>query len=217
MKLLKNIISYFFEIPIEKRQSTFSGTIEVALHKGQYKLSTNNAIYSFGTKYTSFDLAFKAINLQKYTFKNVLILGVGLGSVIQLLEKYSKVQSITAVDIDSEIIDLAKKYLPTSINDIKYICEDAFTYLENHTDKYDLILADIFIDDKTPMQFMQTDFLNALNKTLNKNGWLLYSKINDSNFNKIENEQFEIKFSAVFNDSFSVDTNGNKMYVYCNR
>ena len=67
------------------------------------------------------------------------------------------------------------------------------------------------------MQFMQTDFLNALNKTLNKNGWLLYSKINDSNFSKIENEQFEIKFSAVFNDSFSVDTNGNKMYVYCNR
>lgn len=215
--MLKNIISYFFEIPIEKRQSTFSGIIEVALHKGQYKLSTNNAIYSFGTKYTSFDLAFKAINLQKYTFKNVLILGVGLGSVIQLLEKYSKVQSITAVDIDSVIIDLAKKYLPTSINDIEYFCEDAFSFIENHTTKYDLILADIFIDDKTPMQFMQANFLEALSKNIAPNGWLLYSKINDSNFSKIENEQFALKFSKVFKDSFSVDTNGNKMYVHCNK
>lgn len=217
MKTVKKIFSYFFELPVEKRQSDYSGNIEVTLHQGQYKLSTNNAIYSFGTNYTSFDVAFKALNIQNFSFENVLILGVGLGSIIQLLEKYSKVQAITAVDIDNVIIDLAKKYLPTHNKNIEYICADALAFIEKNQYQYDLVLADIFIDDKTPMPFMQNNFLEYLRYAVAPNGWLLYSKINDSNIGKIENEQFGSKFSSIFNNSFSIDAIGNKMFVWINK
>ena len=52
---LKKILSYFFEFSIEKRQSEFSGEVVVSLSKGEYMLSTQNAIYSYGNykKYNS--------------------------------------------------------------------------------------------------------------------------------------------------------------------
>jgi predicted membrane-bound spermidine synthase len=87
----------------------------VALSHGQYKLSTQNAIYSYGKKYTSFDKAFNAIDIQQQKVESVLVLGFGLGSVVDLLENHPSIKKIIAVDADEVIIDLAKKYLQSGL------------------------------------------------------------------------------------------------------
>lgn len=218
MLFLKKILSYIVDFPLEKQQSNFSGEVVVALSDGQYKLSTQNAIYSFGKKYTSFDVAFKAIDIQHQPIKTVLVLGFGLGSVVELLDNHQSIQTITAIDADSVIIDLAKKYLQSSFNNnIEFICDDAIHFVYNSKEKFDLVLFDVFIDTETPIPFMQKDFLVALKNQVNKNGLLLYSKINDSNVSKIENEQFESIFTEVYNESFSIDTNGNKVFTWINK
>ena len=101
---LKKILSYIFDFPIEKRQSRFSGEVIVSFHKGQYKLSTANAIYSFGKNYTSFDIAFKTLDIQNINIENVLVLGFGLGSVVDLLEYHPAIKNITESDIDEMIV-----------------------------------------------------------------------------------------------------------------
>lgn len=205
------------DIPVEKQQSKFSQEIAVSVDQGQYKLSTRNAIYSFGKKYTSFQKAFKAINIEKIEIKDVLVLGFGLGSVVDLLENQPTIQRITAVDIDDVILDLAKKYLYAAIKDkVNYVCSDAELFINNHQDAFDLVIFDVFIDDLTPIQFMEQSFLVKLKNVVSKNGILLFSKIDHSHKSKIENAQFEKAFSKVFTNSFSIDANGNKIFTWIN-
>jgi spermidine synthase len=215
---LNHVLSYLFDLSVEKKTSDFSGIVEVSLSSGQYKLSTQNAVYSFGKKYTSFDVAFNSIDILNRQIKTVLVLGFGLGSVVDLLENHPTIQQIKAVDADKVIIELAKKYLQTNLkNKVEYVCEDAEKFvLVNHDKQYDLVLFDVFIEDETPMNFMKQSFLESLKKLVSNNGLLLFSKINDSNKSKIENDQFEKIFSAVFHDSFSIDTNGNKVFSWIN-
>jgi spermidine synthase len=218
LKQLKHILSYFFDIALEKRQSAFSGEVAVALSHGQYKLSTQNAIYSYGKKYTSFDKAFKAIDIRQQKVKSVLVLGFGLGSVVDLLENHTSIEKIIAVDADEVIIDLAKKYLQSGLKSkVEYCCSDAASFINTTHEKFDLILFDVFIEELTPIQFMQVDFLSNLKKNSAANGILLFSKIDDSFRSKIENAQFEKNFTAVFPEAFSIDANGNKVFAWYNK
>jgi spermidine synthase len=218
LQQLKYILSYFFDITLEKRQSAFSGEVEVSLSHGQYKLSTQNAIYSYGKKYTSFDTAFKAIDIQQQKVESVLVLGFGLGSVVDLLENHPSIKKIIAVDADEVIIDLAKKYLQSGLkSNVEYYCSDAESFINNTHEQYDLILFDVFIEELTPIQFMQVNFLSNLKKNSAQNGTLLFSKIDDSFRSKIENAQFEKNFTAVFPEAFSIDANGNKVFAWFNK
>jgi spermidine synthase len=79
------------------------------------------------------------------------------------------------------------------------------------------VLFDVFIDDLTPVVFMQTEFLESLKKTVAPGGLLLFSKIHDSHHSKIENEQFEKRFTKVFPSAFSIDTDGNKLFCWENK
>jgi spermidine synthase len=48
-----------------------------------------------------------------------LILGIGLGSVVRLLDNQKSIESIVAIDIDPVVIQLAKKYWPEISTKIK--------------------------------------------------------------------------------------------------
>ena len=144
-------------------------------------------------------------------------MGFGLGSVVDLLENHPAITEITAVDADAIIISLAKKYLQSDLkNKINYNCEDAAKFVYETKQTFNLVLFDVFIDNETPIPFMQKDFLTALKKCVSKNGILLFSKIEDSNKSRIENVQFESVFSGVFSESFTVNTDGNRIFCWIN-
>lgn len=80
--------------------------------------------------------------------KHVLIIGGGDGGVLRELVKYSRIESITMVEIDAEVIELSKKYLPEhsqgAFSDcrLEVIIEDAAQYIQRCQHKFDLILSD---------------------------------------------------------------------------
>ncbi len=216
MTIIKKILSYIYDFPIEKKQSRFSGQVVVSYHKGQYKLSTEKAIYSFGKHYTSFATAFKSVDIRNRNIKSVLVLGFGLGSVVDLLNNHPGILSITAVDADEVIIELAKKYLTAdSKKNVEYVVVDAAQYIQQRK-AFDLVLFDVFIEDETPIAFLTESFLRELKDTVLPGGMLLYSKIASSYSNKIENTNFERVFSAVYTGAFSIDTDGNKVFAWIN-
>ena len=134
-------MSYFFEFHIESAPSEINPHLYVSLSRGRYQLSTANAIYSFEDLYDNFFDAFKQIDLDKYPIKNVLVLGLGLGSIPLMLEKnFGKKYNYTAVEIDESVIYLSSKYaLPQLKSNIQMICADAFAFVMQTEQKFDLI------------------------------------------------------------------------------
>jgi predicted membrane-bound spermidine synthase len=214
---LYKLASYVFEIPVEKRQSQYSGKVAVSFHQGQYKLSSANAVYSFGTYYTSFSIPFNALEVLSMNLPRVLVLGMGLGSVVNLLEKNKSIHLITAVDADAVILELAEKYLLSTLSaKVEFVCADAAAFLEDNRSPFELILVDLFVDDKTPVAFLQESFLLNLKKSLAANGLLFFSKLNTNRADTVENAQFEKIFSRVFPEAFTILADGNKVFCFRN-
>lgn len=206
------LASYLLELPVEKRQSRYSGELAVTFHRGQYKLSSANAVYSFGKHYTSFAIPFRMLHVHELPLHEVLILGFGLGSVAVLLAGHPQVEQITAVDADDVVLDLAKKYLVPFREKIDFQCADAVEFLNSGSNRFDLIVSDIFIDDRTPVRMMQPEYLSALKERLAPEGLLLFSKLDMSNADHIENRQFEKHFRNIFPGAFTIQAEGNKLF-----
>jgi spermidine synthase len=83
--------------------------------------------------------------------KNILILGGGDGLAAREVLKYPEVEKITLVDLDEQMIQLCKtnkdivKLNKGSLSDNKLnlIYDDAYKYLENSRENFDVILVDL--------------------------------------------------------------------------
>ncbi len=111
--------------------------------------------------------------------ENILILGGGDGLGVRELLKYTDIKTITLVDLDPAITDLAqnqpllKKINNNSLSDPKVtvINEDGFSFLEQNTIFFDLIIADL-PDPKNPSlaRLYSTDFYRLIRSRLSKYG-----------------------------------------------
>ncbi len=77
----------------------------------------------------------------------VLIIGGGDGGTAREILKYNFVKEIHLVEIDKEVIEIAKKHMPftaSSFKDkrLKIFIEDGRKFVKNVKDKYDLIIVD---------------------------------------------------------------------------
>jgi len=81
--------------------------------------------------------------------KNIFVGGGGEGSTLREILRYTSVEKITMVDIDGECVDVCKRFLPNhhkgSFDDprVELIIQDAKVYLENTTEKFDVMFFDL--------------------------------------------------------------------------
>jgi len=86
--------------------------------------------------------------LVKATLKNILIVGIGAGSLIRFFLHHFTQCQIDAVDYAPQLITIAKDFfhLPDN-NQLSVYCADGRSFLQDSSDKkYDLILIDAFDD-----------------------------------------------------------------------
>lgn len=208
----KRLLSYVVELPIEKSSSTHNPYLEITLKKGRFQLSTANAIYSYADLYDNFNEAFSKIKLDELPIENVLILGFGLGSIPIVLEKnFQKQYHYTAVEIDEEVLFLANKYaLPEIKSSISMICADAYHFVMECFEEFDMINVDLFLDDKVPHQFEEEQFLKQLSRLLKKDGVLLYNRLAFTKAD-VENARsfYENKFQPNFPEGAAMEVKGN--------
>ena len=89
------------------------------------------------------------MNLTKHA--NILILGGGDGCLAREVFKYKDVKKVTLVDLDPVMIDLGKQNsILVNLNEnalnnpnLTTISKDAFNFLDEGTDKYDIIFVDL--------------------------------------------------------------------------
>ena len=211
------MVSQLVEVPIGRFESEYSPDLKLSLYKGRYMLSVNNVIYSFEDKYTSFQKAFELVKPERRDLKKVLVLGYALGSISTILYKLHHITpEVTAVDIDPVVLDLAAKYnnLPDEMS-VRYIKADAAKYLNEDKLLYDLICVDLFIDDKVPIAFRSTAFLDTIDESLTDNGMLLFNWLYADIDQKQDTDKY---FYEVFLKRFPharyISTGGNLVLIH---
>lgn len=212
----KRFMSYFYGFKLEHASSEINPQLDLYLKQGRYQLCTPHAVYSFGDLYDNFTRSFDAIDLDILDIKNVLVLGFGLGSIPIILEEvFEKRYDYTAIEVDKKVIDLATKYvLPEIKSSIDLVCMDAYNFVMNCKEKFDMIAMDIFIDDAVPSEFEKEEFLTKLQNLLTQEGILLYNRLSFNKTDKANTKAFyEEKFAPAFPKSTYLDVEGNWMLL----
>jgi 2-polyprenyl-3-methyl-5-hydroxy-6-metoxy-1,4-benzoquinol methylase len=211
----KKWLSQITDIRIDRAEISPKKKIDLFLSKGQWKLTSENAIYSYGLFYDNFDGCFKKLSFPKSNIAQVCLLGGGIGSIIELLElKYQQKAAYTFVESIPEVILFFKKYvLPEIKSEVEIQCKDALQFVKESEQKFDLICMDVFEDNMVPLQFQTSEFLLSLNQLLAPSGILIYNQLEENEIQTKQIKEFEKKFFSIFpnNDLISIYT--NRMYI----
>lgn len=174
------IISYLW--PTTRRfSSEINGTLEVSYINGKKVLDTENANYSYGSLQKILEIGLTKVDLQ--SVENLLILGMGGGSIIKSLRETFKYQkNIVAVEIDPEVIRIAKEEFGVSASEkLQILQEDAFEYVKISDlsaaaeEKFQLIIIDLFIDLNVPPLFYGKEFCKNVSSLLQENGFVIFN------------------------------------------
>ncbi|MCR4792157.1 MAG: fused MFS/spermidine synthase [Lachnospiraceae bacterium] len=100
---------------------------------------------------------------------DILILGMGTGTFAVQCERFFPGCSITGVEIDDKITDLAHEYFGLS-EDIEVVTYDGRAFLEADDEKYDVIMVDAYQDITIPFQMSSSEFFTLVKSHLKDNG-----------------------------------------------
>ncbi|NJC28126.1 spermidine synthase [Neolewinella antarctica] len=210
-------LSHLTEQVLETASSEYNKFLQVSLVGGRLQLVAEDAIYSFGDYYMNFRKTFERIEFDLLPERaSVLVLGLGLGSIPELLEKHQYLTyDYVAVEIDPVIIELAADYsLPALDSPVEVVQADAFAFLQIDVRTFDLVCVDVFQDATVPAHILTDDFLHLLRESLNPGGLLIYNRLADTPAHREEARLFyDGPFKSVFPDATVVDTGGNLMLV----
>lgn len=202
MKTLHKYLSYIIRFVVEESSSIHNDKLIVAIQDGKYVLNTQNANYSFGSLHRVFQKAFKIIKLKERNFSSCLLLGGGAGSVPSILYNELNLNlSTTVVEIDKEVIRLGKKYFKLGdYPNLKLVNEDAFVFVSNTTETYDLIAIDIFKNVVVPERFISHVFFDDIKKRLNPSGVVIFNFVSFDFETKQQVKNIEKILATVFKE-----------------
>jgi len=212
----KRWLSYLFEFHLESAPSEYNPHLYVSLKNGRYQMCTAHAIYSYEDLYTNFYYAFEQVDLRSLPNREVLVLGLGLGSIPFMLERhFGQSFNYTLVEIDEQVIALAEKYCLQGLDSpTTTIQADAFAFMMQNQTKYGMICMDIFRDDVIPKPFESAGFLQALKRGLAPGGTLLYNRLYRKESDKTKTEAFfNNQFLPVFPQGSYYEKDGNWVLV----
>ena len=79
--------------------------------------------------------------------KNILVIGAGDGGTVRELVKYDSIERIDMVEIDKEVVDICREYLPKTackLDDprVNLYYEDGLKFVRSKTNEYDIVIVD---------------------------------------------------------------------------
>lgn len=206
-------LSYIKDVAVKDFTSEKNGEMHLYLSAGEFKLTTQNTIYSFGKKYTSFGNAFQKLEINsKPNLKEVLVLGWGMGSIANLLDENSTVQRILGVEYDKTLVEFYNQNKSKYSFDVGVMEADAFNFVRSSQEKFDLVCSDIFIDHISPAFVVSEEYIKHLDRLLNKNGFALISKLNRTSTDVQQNKILETALTNTIGTFSCIKTLGNSIY-----
>ena len=138
----------------------------------------------------------------------VLVLGNGSGTYATQCRSYFPACSVTGVEIDGKITDLAERYfsLPDDVPVVEY---DGRAFLQAADEKYDVILVDAYQDITIPFQMSSAEFFSLVRGHLNPGGVMVVNMNMHSDGEGSINEYLCDTIASVFPFVSTVDVSNN--------
>ncbi|MBX0291291.1 fused MFS/spermidine synthase [Hymenobacter sp. HSC-4F20] len=155
-------------------ESAYSGTLEVTWYEGRKVLNSANANYSYGPLHQV--MRYGLLFTEPAAAGNVLVLGLGGGSVVQMLrQEYQVTGAITAVELDPVVIQVAGEEFGIRPDaQLRIVCADAFTWVATApAQAFGLIVVDLFVDLDLPAGLYTPGFWQHLWRLLRPDGYVL--------------------------------------------
>ncbi len=110
--------------------------------------------------------------------ESVLVLGGGAFTLPQYLATALPEATIDAVEIDPELERLSTEYFGyTAPESVELIFEDARTYVERTSRRYDVVVVDVFSDTSVPFHLMSREYGAALGRIVRPGGVVIANTI----------------------------------------
>jgi spermidine synthase len=121
----------------------------------------------------------KVKNNNKTEFKKCLILGLGGGSLVEVVKFFYPNTRITAVDIDPIMVRLGKNHLNLDDKKNKVVISDAGEFVKKSLkkEKFDLVLVDLYLGDLFPEKFEEINFISDIKKILESDGIVIFNRL----------------------------------------
>jgi spermidine synthase len=117
------------------------------------------------------------------TIKRILVLGVGGGSVIQLLHKYVQPDEIIGIELNPVHITVAKRFFGINKRIAKLYTADAISWMEKYKGPpFDMIIDDLFgeVDGEGVRPIpLNARWLGLLNKHITRNGLIVANTVDN--------------------------------------
>lgn len=198
---------------VEHGVTSLGQTYEVNFENGVKVLNSEKTNYSFGSLH---QIMLKGIEevLRNKKCSDVLMLGLGAGSAISILEnKCSWPHRITAVEIDNDLIEIASKHFDLNKHEhVSILNGDASKVIhELNENAFDLIIDDVFWDDDVPSFCREETFLRA-NARLLKSDGIYMRNVMSHGFDNMKD--YELLLNEVFGKVYSIKhkTYGNRIF-----
>ena len=176
--MFQKLLSYLIPINVLKQESIVNKSLEVTWNNGELVLDTLNTNYSYGSLQRILRTGLLKVGFDKIKkYNKILILGVAAGSVIKtLVNEIGFRNEIIGVEIDPKTIEIANKYFGLDkIENVEIIIDDAENFVQNNSEKFDLIIIDIFQDNFMPKFLFDSSFVKAIISLMANDGKLLFN------------------------------------------
>ncbi|MGH2666134.1 spermidine synthase [Flavobacterium sp.] len=196
---IKKLLSYFIPINIHQKKSKINHNLEITWNNGQLVLDSKNTNFSYGSLQRVLRNGLNVIGFEHIiNLKHIAVLGVAGGSVIKtLVDEIQFKGKITGVEIDPETIDLANTYFGLNqIENLEIVIDDAENFVQTSTQKFGLIIIDIFQDNVMPDFLFEKVFIEKVLLLLEPNGFILFNTIINGKTEQMRNDDFKKLFDS---------------------
>lgn len=137
----------------------------------------------------------------------ILVVGLGGGSLPMVLRHHYPEAVIDAVDIDSEVVSVAKEYFGFREDSRMHaVVGDGRRFIEETREPYDLVFLDAFGSNSVPRHLTTQEFLQAVRRSLTPTGLVIGNV-----WSRYSNPLYDAMvrtYQEVFDDLYILDVAG---------
>lgn len=137
---------------------------------------------------------------------SILVLGNGTGTYATQCSRYFDNVTVSGVEIDEKITDLAVEYFELP-EDVAVVTYDGRAYLNAIQEKYDVIMVDAYQDITIPFQMSSVEFFGLVKEHLNDGGVMVVN-MNMRGGDGSINQYLADTISHVFSGVYTADVPG---------
>lgn len=210
------LLSFVARQKLVRRSSAHHAFLEVSIVRGRTVLDGATVNYSFGGLHQVFAEAFERLAVADRDLRSILLLGLGAGSVVELLRRKGRVKApITALEIDPVMVEIAREHFGLSRwKNLEVITADAVAWVAHENRRFDLVVVDLFDEAVIPPACRTPWFLRRLRDHLAPGGLLVFNVVASKPAARQEALAFAALFERVLGPSRALEVRGNLILAF---